>query len=187
MNIEVLIPRTRRAIDGPLASGSAALSSSLSDPQVLSLIADSIADVIFYTSGAWPYVLAGGEDVDGYGAPTSFTVEPDIPLEGQTVVVAQAALTYFFHRFSDAKVQETISNEAQTWQWAKSATLLTDYLKLLRDARDKALDLIALDTAGALDAYVSFIAVRDAQTSAIIEPYVETALIGVGQIDYRWG
>lgn len=185
MNVEVLIPRTRRAIDGPLASGSASVSSSLTDPQVLALIADSIADVIYYTGGAWPYTLSGADE-DGYGAPTTFTIEPDLPLEGQTVVVAQAALTYFFHRFSDAKVQETISNEAQTWQWQKSASLLTDYLKLLREARDKAIDLIA-NQAGALDAYVSFLAVRDAQTSAIIEPYVDTALIGVGQIDYRFG
>lgn len=186
MNVEVLIPRTRRTIDGPLASGSASVSSSLSDPQVLALIADSIADVIYYTNGAWPYTLSGADE-DGYGAPTTFTVEPDIPLEGQTVVIAQAALTYFFHRFSDAKVMETISNEAQSWQWQKSASLLTDYLKLLREARDKAIDLITLDTAGALDGYISFLAVRDAQTSAIIEPYVETALVGVGQIDYRFG
>jgi hypothetical protein len=84
-------------------------------------------------------------------------------------------------------VAETIANEAQSWSWQKSATLLNEYFKMLREQRDRALELAVAEGGSGLEAYVSFIAVRDATTSAIIEPYVETALIGTGQVDYRWG
>jgi hypothetical protein len=85
-------------------------------------------------------------------------------------------------------VAETITNEAQSWGWQKSATLLNEYFKMLREQRDRALELaVAAGGGGGLEAYVSFLAVRDATTSAIIEPYVETALIGAAQVDYRWG
>jgi hypothetical protein len=187
VNVEVLIPRTRRAIDGPLASSSGATATTLADPEVALLIADSIADVIFYAGGVWGYSLSGAAP-DAYGAPTSFTVTPDLPLDHQTVVIAQAALNHFFHAMRDAKVAETIANEAQSWGWQKSATLLNEYFKMLREQRDRALELaVAAGGGGGLEAYVSFLAVRDANTSAIIEPYVETALIGTAQVDYRWG
>jgi hypothetical protein len=186
VNVEVMIPRTRRAIDGPMASGSASVASTLGDPEVALLIADAIADVIFYAGGVWGYSLSGAAP-DAYGAPTTFEVTPDLPLEHQTVVIAQAALNHFFHAMRDAKVAETIANEAQSWSWQKSATLLNEYFKMLREQRDRALELAVAEGGGGLEAYVSFIAVRDATTSAIIEPYVETALIGTGQVDYRWG
>lgn len=186
MNVEVLIPRTRRAIDGPMATGSGSVTSTLADPEVALLIADAIADVIFYAGGVWGYALSGS-GTDTYGAPTTFVVTPDLPLEHQTVVIAQAALNHFFHAMKDAKVGETIANEAQSWAWQKSATLLNEYFKMLREQRDRALELAIAAGGGGLEAYVSFIAVRDAATSAIIEPYVETALIGTGQVDYRWG
>lgn len=186
MDIEVLIPRTRRAIDGPSASGSAAASSSLGDPEITTLIADAIADVIFYTAGSWGYTLSGSGE-DAYGAPTSFEIAPDLPLDAQTVVIAQAALNYYFHQMKDGQIAQTISNEARSWSWQKSATLLIEHFKLLREMRDRALDLIEAQAGGSLDTYVSFIAVRDAATSAIIEPYVDTALLGIGQVDYRFG
>lgn len=185
MNVTEMIPRTRRALDGPSAIDAGAPESTLGDEEIELLIADSVADIIFYTQGTWGYTLSGSEP-DSYGAPTEFAIDPDLPLEHQTIVIAQAALNHFYHSVKNGRVAETIANEAQSWSWQKSATLLNEYFKMLRDQRDRAIEFAMAGGGSGMEAYVSFIAVRDAVTSRIVEPYVDTALVGAVQIDYRF-
>jgi hypothetical protein len=180
VDVRLLIPRVRRSIDGPTAVSASAASTTLNDSQVKDLVADAIADVIFYTAGTWNHTLTVTDDDDGI--PTEYAVTPDLALEEQTVVVAQAALNYFFHAFKGVKISERIVNEAREWEYKLSATALADQMKQLREARDAALEII---TGGGAEftTYISFIAVRDAATSAIIEPEV-SGLIGVGGQSY---
>lgn len=178
MNAEVLIPRVRRAIDGPTASSSAAASATLDDNQIVQAIADAIADVIFYTGGAWGHTLTGS-GTDSYGSPTEWEVTPDLDHAEQTVVVAQAALNHFFHEFREKKIQESMSDEGRSWTYQLSANLLNQQFEMLRQARDAALAQIS-QANPVVERYESFIAVRDAAVSAIIEPYV-VGYVGAGQ------
>lgn len=185
MDVRVLIPRVRRAIDGPTALTSGAPSATLTDDEVSALVADAIADVIFYTEGRWGHTITG-TDPDSYGAPTSYTVDPDLTLPEQTVVVVTAAFNFFFREFRTLKVQESLADEARSWSYSLSANVLTEQFKALKEARDRALDLI-LATNSAYVAFHSFIAVRDACTAAIIEPYTDDSFGGGGQeIDFRF-
>jgi hypothetical protein len=51
-DLRVLIPETRRAIDGPTATSSAAVSASLTDAEVLGLVADATSEAILMTGGS---------------------------------------------------------------------------------------------------------------------------------------
>lgn len=173
-DIRVLIPRVRRAIDGPAASSSASPSSSLSDEQLTAVIADAIASVIFWSEGNFPHTLNVEARDENYGAPTQWTVDPVLTESEATVVAAQAALDYFFWSIKDLKTSETIRDEGQEWQYSLSATLIRDQINYLRSLRDKALEQIAA-SAAPMDAYASFVAVREAEVSALIEPWVRVA------------
>lgn len=142
------------------------------------MTADAIADVIFYTGGSWGHTLAASGAMD-------FVVDPELGLEEQTVVVAQAALTYFFHSFRDMKVQERISDEGHAWEYQLSANLVNEQLKLLIAQRDRALELIGARDGMLLDAYESFLMVRDSTVAAYIEPWVVGAGTGGQEIDWR--
>jgi hypothetical protein len=167
VDVRLVIPRVRRAIDGPTASSSAAVSSTLNDEAIKDLIADAISEVIWY-------------------APEC-DVTPDLSLPEQTVVVAQAALDYFWQVFRDMKVSERIANEAAQWEYTLSANLLAEQFKLLKANRDDALARILEDNP-TLDVYASFLAVRDAEVAALIEPWtVEAGGVGGQQLDYRFG
>lgn len=183
----VLIPRTRRALEGPdSVSGSAAVAAGLlSDDEVNATIADAIADVIFYSGGLFGHTLeVVARDTD-YLAPIAWLVDPVMSEAEATVIVAQAALNYFFAWAKTIKTSQRIADEGQEWEYSLSAQLLTEQIKALRDARDRALEQLSLDE-GANDAWISTIQMRDAQTSAMIEPWV---LGGVGgqQVDARFG
>lgn len=183
MDVRLLIPRVRRAIDGPTADSESATSATLTDAQVKDVIADAAANVIFYSNGSWPFQLLVTEYESEI--PTEYEITPDPDLPDQTLLVAQAALDYFFHEFRDKKIQETIVNEARTWEYQLSANLLLEQFRFLQRMRDQAIEQIGNDDA--FTTYVSFIQVRDAATSMIIEPYVDPAVaIGGLEQDYRF-
>lgn len=167
-DVRVMVPRVRRALDVDTAT--------LTDDQIKDLVADALGALILYSGSAFGRTLSVTE-YDEAEIPAEYAIDPDLSIPEQTAVAAQASLDYFFHRFSGLKVSERIGDEAQTWEYQRSATLLRDQFKLLIDARDKALDSIARQGA-ALDSYVSFIAVRDAYVSALIEPYLNGAVGG---------
>lgn len=166
MDVAELVPRVRRAIEGPASTPETP--GALSEEQITAITADAIASVIFYTDGRWGFTLSGNGDTSN----PEWTIAPDPSLPEQTVIVAQAALDYFFFEFSTVKTRERLSNEATEWEYEQSAQLLTERFKLLIGERDKALEVIEGLRRGTTARFASFIAVRDAQTSALIEPWV---------------
>lgn len=186
-NIRVLVPRIRRAVEGVVQA-----QWSLTDDQVKDLAADAIADVILYIGSFFGKSLDVTAVDPVSSAPTEYATSDAITLAEQGVIAAQAALNYFFFKFAGMKVSETIADEASSWDYSLSPNLLVTQMKLLVDSRDKALE--ALETHnGAIDEYVSFIAIRDTQTSRMIEPWVyghsEGVGVGAGGLegDYRFG
>jgi hypothetical protein len=183
MDVRLLVPRVRRAIDGPTATSSAATSATLNDDQVKNLVADAIAEVLWYCPD-WGKTLAVTDDEGGI--PTEYEVDPDLSLPEQTVVAAQAALNYFFFEFINKKVSEEISNEAQSWRYQLSANLLTEQFKMLREARDQALETVAIANP-TVAIFASFLHARDAETARLIEPFtVEAGGVGGQQLDWRF-
>ena len=190
-DLRVMIPRTRRKLEG------AGAPPVLADDAVKDLIADAVGAVILYTNGQGVF----GKDLTvtatdpTYGAPSEYKTtvagnSAPLDIHEQTVVTAQAALDYFFHRFGQVKVSEVIADEAQHWEYTLSAALVRDQLKLLRDERDMALDRI--NEENTLDSYISFTRVRDVYTSELIEPWVlQTGTAGLslqsGMEDYNFG
>lgn len=171
-DVRVLIPRVRRAIDGPTASGSAATSATLDDEQVKALVADAIASVIFYTGGDFNHSLDVVARDEAYNAASEWAINPPLNEAEATVIAAQAALDYFFWSLREVKTQERIADEGQEWSYTLSATLLRDQMEHLRKLRDQALEQLAASNAIPVEGYVSFIAVRDREASALIEPWV---------------
>jgi hypothetical protein len=172
-DLQVLIPQVRRAIDGPHAMSSASVSSTLNDGEVLALAADATADVILMTGGAasFGYKLIATERDSNYLAPIAWETDTERTVEADRVVVAQSALNFFFHKFRDLKIKEDIADEGESWTYELSGPLIRDQLRLLQAARDKALEMIALEH-HALDTYVSFVAERDLLTARFVEPWV---------------
>lgn len=168
-----MIPRVRRAIDGPNTSSSASVSASLTDDQVKDLTADACADIILLTSSLFGHSLNVLAYDPAYNAPSEYSIDPDPGLDEGTVIVAQAALNYFFHEFRDKKVMEHIANEAQQWEYQLSANLLSAQLKMLQDARDKALEALERERIVGVDNFRSFMAVRDQTTAMALEPWVD--------------
>lgn len=185
---QVLIPRTRRAIEGPDAvSGSAAVAAgNLSDEQVNAVIADAIADVIFYSGGLFGHNLEVTKRDEDFMAPIAWLVDPVLSDAEATVIIAQAALTYFFTWAKSMKVSERIADEGQEWEYQFSAQVLTEQIKALKDARDKALEALQRTEAG-LDQWVNLIEARDRETMAIIEPWQTSAGLGGQEWDQRFG
>lgn len=179
-DIRVMIPRVRRAVEGV---GSDEV---LTDDQMKDLIADALSEVILYTEGQWGHTITATAYEDG--VPFEYAVDPVLTLPEQTLVATQAALNHFFHLFQGAagKISERIEDEAQAWEWSRSAQLLTEQFKLLVGERDKALAAVASADDRVLDGYSSFLAVRDSYTAALVEPWV-SGYVTTGQEDYRFG
>lgn len=167
-DITVLIPRVRRAIEGPMASGA----DSLSDDELLTVVADAIANVIFYAEGAFQHSLDVVDRDEQYNAPISWTVNPPLDEAEASVIAAQAALDYYFFSLRNLKTQETIKDEGSEWSYSLSATLLRDQIALLRAMRDRAIEALEAEADIGTTAYFSFIQVRDSTTSALIEDYL---------------
>lgn len=171
-----MVPRVRRAVEGV---GAPAV---LTDDEVKDLVADAIAAIILYTEGEFIVGLVVTADEDG--SPTEYATTDVLPLPEQTLIALQAAIDHFSYQVSGVKVSEKIADEAQTWEWSKSAQLLRDKLKQLIDARDKVIDGL-LEAGAPLDTYASFLTTRDCFVAAQIEPWV-TGHLTSGQEDYRF-
>lgn len=170
-NVRELIPRVRRAVEGPITPEQA-----LSDDQVLALAADAIADIILFTAGSWGHTLVVTGRAAETNVPNEWAVDPELNPEEESVVAAQAALGYFFHTFKDMKTSERIVSEGREWEYNTSANLLRDWIKALQEQRNKALE--SLQAANpALARYASILAVRDRVAAARLEPWQG---VGVG-------
>lgn len=174
-DLKVLIPRTRRAIDGPAATTPDAPSTTLDDGQVKALIADAVAEVIFYTGGLFGHELQVTHRDESYGAPDEWAVDPELTEAAGTVIVATAALNHFFHIIRDLKVQESIADEGSSWTYSLSAQLLTERVRYLQRVRDDALELV--EGAGTLTAFVDLVHGRDRAIVHAIESYHGPALL----------
>lgn len=170
-DVRVLIPRVRRALDGPTATAEDSASSSYKDEELKGLIADAIGEIIFFTGGLFPHKLNVSQRDGTYGAAEEWTVDPPLDEAESSVIAAQAAINTYFFTLRDMKTQETISDEGQTWSYSVSATLVRDQLQYLMRLRDEALEQIKAQDA-ALDSYVSYIHERDVLASAYVEPWI---------------
>lgn len=183
-DIRVLIPRMRRSLDGPQADSSAAVSSTMSDDQVGTVIADAIAEVIFYTEGGWGRQLVVTERDSEYMAPIAWQTDEALTDPEATAVIAQAALNYFHQTLDSMKTSERIVNEGEEWQWQVSAAAVAERIKQLKALRDEAIK--KLGAAGNVaEEWVNTLAIRDSYTDALIEPW----LLGNGggqEIDWRF-
>lgn len=165
VDIEELVPAVKRAL------GTVGLSGVL-DPDVYALTADALADVMLYTGSVFGTKLLVTDRDPDTNAPTKYATERELTLTETAVIRAQAALNRLFVVLRDEKISESISDESQTYDWAKSAQLLRDQLKLLVDERNKAIDAL-MSQGAALDSYESFVHVQDRWVSRRIEPWVD--------------
>jgi hypothetical protein len=170
-DVRVLIPRARRALDGPEATGSASVSAKLSDDQLTAVIADAIADVIFYSSGAFGRKLEVVERDPNYLAPIAWRTSEALSEDEASVIIAQAGLNYFFNALSTMKTGETLKEADREWTWNISASALAERVKELRAQRDKAIELLTSQNVIA-EVWVNTLAERDAVTDFLIEPYI---------------
>lgn len=181
-----LVPRIRRAVDGP---GTSRLDHGvISDRGALELAADAVADLMLYTAGtgAFAYTLEVTARETLYNAPSQWKILPALTVPAEALVVAQAALNYFFHALRDLKVSETIRDEAGEWTYSRSANLLTKQMDLLAKLRDAALEALAAGNP-AWDTYVSFLAVRDRTTAQLVEGWTVDGGVGGLELDPRFG
>ena len=172
----VLIPRLRRALDGPTAMSSAAMSSTLSDEQLNAIGADAIGAIIFYSGSLLGSELEVAERDPTYQSPVAWFVDPALTEAKVTAIVAQAALDYFYVRLSSTaggKTVETIKDEATEWSWEISPQAVVERLRQLKADRDKAIETLEDEGYATDSAWVSFLSVRDRWTSYLIEPWVE--------------
>lgn len=187
-NIRVLVPRVRRAVEGPLP-----LAAPASDDVIKDVVADALADVILYTGTAFGKMLTAVQFDAITGAPTEYETNDALSLGESAVIAAQAALNFYFFKLVATKSEERITDEAGEWQVRNSPSLLRDALKALQDARDKALE--ALEGVHPVESYVSFLSVRDAEVARCIEPwtmpepggYMQGHVAMVLEPDFRFG
>lgn len=180
-DIRVMTGRVRRAVEG------VGTPAGLTDDELKDLIADALADIVLY-SGAGVFgkeLLVTDRGVNG--EPEEYATSEELTLAEQSVVAAQAALTYFFYAFANMKTSERIADEAQSWEYTLSASLLKDQLALLIANRDRALEQVTASNTWPVEGYESFLAARDLYTSVLVEPWVYGIGVGGGQVDYRFG
>lgn len=176
-DVRTLVPRVRRAIEGPvpLLTGDPDY---LTDDQVAALVADTVADVILLTEGQWGHQLIVVDRDESSGAATEWGIDPELEPEEESIVAAQAALSRHFHIAMNLKTSERIQNEGQEWEYARSAQLLKEQFALLKDMRDRALAAV-MKKHPVLARYASILAVRDRVGAAYIEPWVDGGLLDV--------
>lgn len=177
-DIRVLVPRVRRAVEGVGAD------EVLVDDELKDLVADAMADITLYTGSVFGKTLeVSGADLEGI--PEEYETSDELSLAEGSAVAIQAALSHFFHNFVNLKISEKIGDEAQTWEYARSAQLLRDQFAYLIRTRDAAL---AEAEGTVTEEYSSFLAVRDAAVAVAIEPWVEESRqLLSGQEDFRFG
>lgn len=178
----VMVPRTRRAVLGPLRAEQTALD----DEELYALVADSISRVILVAPDTFGYKLTPTRRDPLYQAPDRWETDKELTEAAQVVVAAQAALEYWTHALLATKTSQTIKDEAQEWSFSISAQQLRDHLKFLQDERDVALEALGGPAAG-LETYTSTLLVRDAATARAIEPWVAGSGFGGQDQDWRFG
>lgn len=172
-DLRVLIPACRRAIDGPTATYETAPSATLADQEVLNLLADSAATLILQTQGspAFGYQLVVTARDPYYLAPVSWaTDQPRVPA-ADAAILSQAALDHYFWMIKLLKVSESMKNEAVSWEYNLSATVIASWMAYLIANRDKAIAALQVINAP-MDAYLSLVAERDRLAAAWLEPWV---------------
>lgn len=167
----VLIPRARRAIEGPDAvSGSAGVpAGTLSDEQVNAMVADAISGVILLSGSLFGKQLVVAHRDEFYKAPDQWVTSEELTEPEQMVIAYQVALDYYQRVIEGMKVSERIQDEGQIWEWSISATVLAERLKSLRADRDKALEQVDPFQA---EVWVNTLYERDRVTDMLIEPWV---------------
>lgn len=177
-DLRVLIPACRRAIDGPTAQSSAAVSATLDDTEVLGLVADATAELILHTASQ------DGGDANAFGnqlvvvsrdpyyqAPNAWATDVPRSTAQDAAILSQAALNHYFWLIKILKVSETMKNEAVDWEYSLSANVISAWVAYLIANRDKA--IAALQTINVvLDTYISLVAERDRLSAAWLEPWV---------------
>lgn len=177
-DVRVLIPRFRRALVGPLGSGY--VQDELNDSDTTAAIADAIADVILYTGSVFGKQLEVTDRDSFYMSPTAWRTSAPLEEAEQGVVVAQGALNYIFRVLQTLKTSETIRNEGQEWSYSISANALAEQVRELRSARDVA--LARLESADGVERWVNTLAIRDAYTDTLIEPFISGGIGGLPAI-----
>ena len=178
-NVRVLTGKVARALFGPTYNIYEPKPGLLNEDQLKDITADTIAKLIFFTNGLLGYQL-NVDARDTNGMPQEYSifvagVPTPLPIQDETLVVTQAALDWFFFEFKDKKVSEEISDEGQKWVYALSPAVLAAQYKQLVADRDRALMVVQTRLEYLTD-YVSFIAERDALTSAMVEWWVRPGL-----------
>jgi hypothetical protein len=166
------VPRVRRAIYGPTSP----VTGALRDDELEAMAADALADIILFTNGGWGHTLLIAARDEATNAANKWQVDPPLGPDEETVVVAQAALSFFFHEFKDKKVQETITQEGRTWSYTLSAQVLREQIQLLRDQRDRALRAL-LDQNPVLARWVNTVYVRDRLAAAVIDGAIDSGMV----------
>lgn len=170
-DLRSLIPAIRRAIDGPAADSFNGVSASMPDDQIKALAADAVSEIILLTGGLFGHTLLVTARDSTYEAPSDWAIDPALEEDEKTLIVAQAALRFFFHKLRDVKVSETIRDEGAEWSYALSSTLIRDEMAYLQAARDAALK--ALETQHPIPiAYRSLIAERDHRAHLLLHEVV---------------
>lgn len=178
-DVRVMVPRVRRALEN------AGAPTSLSDDEIKDRVADALAAVLLYSGAVFGKTMTVTE-VDDDHVPVEYAVDPELSLPEQTVVAVQAALDWFFVGLASKKMVERISDESTNWEYQLSPNLVRDALKALQAERDRALEAIE-EGGGPLDAYESFLAVRDQAAAMLLEPWVYGVSVGGGlERDYRF-
>lgn len=175
-DVASVTPRVRRAVEGPVSGPS---SITLTDSQILALTADAIADVILFTGGAWKHKLLVSHRDSTTNFPDQWEVDPELLPEEESMIAAQAAISFYFHVFKDKKINERIVNEGQEWEYSLSASMLKDLMAALRAQRDAALESLKATTP-VLARYESILLVRDRVGAAMLEPWVQGGGLGGG-------
>lgn len=172
-DLRVLIPACRRAIDGPVATGSASVAATLDDQEVLGLVADATADLILFTEGdqAFGYQLIPTARDPFYMAPTSWMTDTERKPAADAAILSQAALNHYFWLIKLTKVSEAMKNEAVEWSYSLSANVIAAWMQYLIENRNKAIAALQVINAP-MDTYISLVAERDRLSAAWLEPWV---------------
>lgn len=172
-DLRVLVPACRRAIDGPLASEPDSPSTTLSDTQVLALIADATGTLILESQGEsqFGYQLLVTSRDPFYKAPVGWVTDSERKPAADAAILSQAALDHYFWMIRDLKVSESIKNEAQEYDYSRSAGVIQAWIQYLIGNRDKAVAALQVINAP-LDVYISMVAERDRLSAAWLEPWV---------------
>jgi hypothetical protein len=171
-DIRTLIPRVRRALDGPHATSSGAPSSTFNDDEITAQIADAIAEVIFFAPDGFGKELIPTERDEYYNAPIAWITSEPLSEAEASVIVYQAALNEIYQKVSTLKTSESMSNEGEEWSWSVSSTAVAERVKALQKLRDEAIAKLDTLTDAAETAWVNTLAERDAYTDALIEPWL---------------